>query len=223
VVPSFRSIAACCLLWSCSSSPAPEKARAPAVASAPLPEKPARTCKDFGPLAPDAPPASDGALLCEQLRKRLQGQPHRDDVGKDEQELITKVERCVEPDKPASTQGTPTVQVRALNVIGELGEVSAEGSYLVAQRAGGECLIDRLLAMEWYHGGHFETDFGFDFRDANHLTVRAHRLKRIPLEGTKAEPGADVDWEACERIEYELANGSFRRIRASSDEGPCSK
>ena len=217
-------------LWSCSTPKGESRATSrpatvPQAKSTSTAQATARrsTCAGLGPLAPDQAPAAGQAALCEQIRKALVGRPHRDDVPREEQETVSMVERCGDPVASiAAPSGSALSSVMIVNVVGELGEVPAEGSYLVAQRPDGLCLVDRVLTMEWYHGGHFETDFDLQFSDAQHLTVRAHRLKRVPLDQQQpAEKGADIDWEACDQLQYERSDAGLRRTQARSEEGAC--
>jgi hypothetical protein len=228
IVSSSLKQAALCALISLSgcgkSAHKPEGSEDKASVKSAVQEKPRpATCQGTGPLATDVPPSADLKALCEQLRKAVVGHPHRDEVPREEQETVTKVDTCSDPVKVVSVPaGSPVSEIAVVDVVGELGEVPGEGSYLVAKRAEGYCLMDRALYMEWYHGGYFKNEFDLQFSDESHLAVRAHRVKHTPLDQqVKGEDNSDVDWESCDKSEYERKDAGFRRVKTSSDEGAC--
>jgi hypothetical protein len=106
---------------------------------------------------------------------------------------------------------------------GELAETPAEGTFLFARTARGLCLADRVLNMEWFHGGHFENKIETRW-EGNKLHIEAQRLKRIPIDQSEPyEPGADVDWIACEHLVYEAKDGKLKRLTADSTDTACKK
>jgi hypothetical protein len=172
-------------------------------------------------VACDVAPSGDKPTeLCAQVTKCLLNKGDRDD----EFGVITAVEDCEGlarvSDAPADTG---LVSVGFVTVTGELGEVPAEGIFLFARSAAGLCLVDRVLNMEWFHGGSFENEVKTRW-DGSRLHIEAQRMKRIPLDRSQEDsPGADVDWITCDRLVYDVADGKLRRVKAEGSDRACRK
>jgi hypothetical protein len=186
--------------------------------------------------------AADPAALCRQVRECIVGRstlprglPRSLDY------VITDVTECGDLRGAVEAPAASVVKTIAfLTVQASLDGVDAEGSYLIAKRRDGHCLIDNITLPDMNTPPiYYETAFATRWQRhgvAHRLNVQANRIRVEPLgqeelaaqeesSSEHREPDVDTDTESeaqtCTRVEYELAGGVFRRVRKTVEDSPC--
>ncbi|MDB4976525.1 MAG: hypothetical protein JWN48_4866 [Myxococcaceae bacterium] len=107
----------------------------------------------------------------------------------------------------------------------ELHPDAGQASFLLAQTAGGFCVVDKVLDWDWDRLGTIYDSFTTQWRALTsefELTLRAQHESRLELDEEElANDEPDLTYQLCRTTQYSVAAGKFKQLAKTSAEGPC--
>lgn len=104
---------------------------------------------------------------------------------------------------------------------------AGEAAFLLADHAGGWCLIDQLLGWDWDTMGRIEETYDAKASRANgaiELEIVTEHVSRLELDADERENGEDdVRYASCVTSRYALAFDRYTRIKATVADGSCTR
>ncbi|MET0284881.1 MAG: hypothetical protein ABW352_10435 [Polyangiales bacterium] len=180
---------------------------------APSPAVAAPACAQMGPFSCDFEPSSSEDL-CAQLAKCLA----RHDPAKASIEISGCGELGTYETAP---EQSGVKRVAVVNVDGSLDGESGQGSYLVAEREGGFCLVDQMVRWQPIPDGYLDTDSRLAWRSDEGKTLLSVRTQALRFNDDEDEDGANVRGATCRDAEYALDGGRFVAVREHAVNEPC--
>ncbi|HEX5657984.1 MAG TPA: hypothetical protein VFX59_12350 [Polyangiales bacterium] len=182
------------------------EAREPTAAALPA-------CARMGPFSCDFEPSSSEDL-CVQLAKCL----GRHDPAK----ANIQVAGCGELGSfETAPESSGIKRVAVVNVDGSLDGESGQGSYLVAEREGGFCIVDQAVHWTALPDGYLDTDSRLAWREDQGKTLLSVRTQALRFNDDEDEDGANVRGALCRDAEYALDGGRFVAVRERAVNEPC--
>jgi hypothetical protein len=170
-------------------------------------------CGQMGPLRCDFAPSS-GDDLCVQLAKCL--------AVHDPAKANLQVAGCGElGSDEVAPEGSGIRRVAVVNVDGSLNGESGQGSYLVAEREGGFCVIDQAVGWQTIQDGYLDTDSRLAWRADEGKVLLSVRTQALRFNDDEDEDGANVRGALCRDAEYALDRGRFLPVRERAVNEPC--
>jgi hypothetical protein len=170
-------------------------------------------CAQMGPFSCDFAP-SQVEDLCTQLAKCL--------AQHDPSKANLKVAGCGELGTfETAPEGSGIARVAVVNVDGSLDGESGQGSYLVAEREGGFCLVDQAVRWQPTTGGYLDTDSRLAWRADGGKTLLSVRTQALHFDDSEDEDGTNVRGALCHDAEYALDGGRFVTVRERAVNEPC--
>jgi hypothetical protein len=171
-------------------------------------------CASMGPFSCDFEPSSS-EHLCDQLAKCL--------AAHDPAKANIQVTGCGELGTFETAPALSGVKrVAVVNVDGSLHGESGQGSYLVAEREGGFCLVDQAVRWESTGGGYLDTDSRLAWHTDNGKTLLSVRTQAVRFAESDEDEGDAVAGALCRDAEYALDAGRFVAVRERAVNEPCS-
>lgn len=188
------------------------------------------SCAGWRPLACAVPPAPASALcaastLCLEAELAADAALRGLSPGCDTDALAAGVTGPLSP-ADAAPQTAPVLALRLLNVVAEndVGMIQFGASFLVAERAGGACLVDRVHGWE-ARPSYVETTLASRWQPAAagyRLELTSERIIHEPLDEAESASGvSDERSRVCTHLVYDVSAERFSRVEERTLVGPC--
>ncbi len=170
-------------------------------------------CARMGPFSCDFEPSTSDDL-CVQLAKCLaKHDPTKTDI---------QVSGCGELGGFESAPVDSGIKrVAVVNVDGSLNGETGQGSYLVAEREGGFCIVDQAVTWQLIPDGYLDTDSRLAWSSSEGKTLLSVRTQALRFNDEEDEDGANVRGASCRDAEYALDGGRFIAVRERAINEPC--
>jgi hypothetical protein len=170
-------------------------------------------CSQMGPFSCDFEPSSSEDLCAQLARCLAKHDPSKANI---------QVAGCGELGTfETAPEDSGIKRVAVVNVDGSLDGESGQGSYLVAEREGGFCIVDQAVHWTPLPEGYLDTDSRLAWREDQGKTLLSVRTQALHFNDDEDEDGANVRGALCRDAEYALDGGRFVSVRERAVNEPC--